>query len=163
MPLAWLKNSFSWFNSKAVRRGRAGSNWDEEIGCNLICTKLLCAALFHLLVCPKKYDKKIREWKKHDLRHCNLADIIQSFCWGPNSCLTPVYTSYCISNLRLSWLVFEEAVLKSHSSFHSQTANYFYSRETCDFQTESWSKSLADYFMRSLLIWDKGSGIEVEV
>lgn len=131
--------------SGAVGRGRAGSNWDEEIGCNLICREL---PHYFIASCAlKKYDKNIREWKKHDLRLCNLADIIQSFCWGPNSCLTPVYTSYCISNLGLGWLLFEEAVLKSHSSFPSQTANYFYSRETCDFglgvganhlQTTSW-------------------------
>lgn len=113
--------------------GKPVSNWGRRWAVT-ISAESCCALHYFISSCAlKKYDKNIRVWKKHDLRLRNLADIIKSFCLGSNSCLTPVYTSYCISNLRLSWLVFEEAVLKSHSSFHSQTANYFYSHRTCDF------------------------------
>lgn len=112
---------------------------------------------YFISLCALKNMTKTSEWKKHDLRLCNLADIIQSFCRGPNPCLMPVYTSYCISNLRLSWLVFEEAVLKSHSSLPLPNSKLFLLPWDVWFRTQSWSKSLADYFMRSLLIWDKGA------
>lgn len=124
---------------------------------NLICRKLLCAV--HV-PWENMTKHQMERWKKHELRLCKLADIIQSFCWRPNLCLTPVYTSYCISNLRASWLFFEEAVLKSHSIFPPKSKLYQLPWDVW-FQTQGWSKSLAGDFTRSSLIWDKLSRIQV--
>lgn len=96
----------------------------------------------------KKEDKKHQSGRKHDLSLCNLADIIQSLCREPSLHLTPVSTSSCISYSVWADGALKRQLRKSHSSFPSQTANYFYSHEMCDsdlrvkanhLQTSSWA------------------------
>lgn len=125
----------TWTCLTEVWGGRAGSNWDGEIGCNPICGKRLC----YFIYSEKKNWQKHQRMEKNDLRHRTLTDIIQSFCRGPNVCVTPVYTSYCRSNLRLSTLW--NGAFYNHIPFASRTANYLNSLEMCAFRLR-WRKRL---------------------